>query len=241
MTWTFSLLGTTFAVTADEPALKALKSTLAGVTATSTKEPTATASITNRTVTAPGLELQAHTKDHAVIALAGALELYAAERCPDRIAIHAGVIAVHDRALLLPGRSLAGKSTLTKALMDAGADYLSDEYAMLDADGLVHPYPRPLRLRLDGVKIIAPPPDTRPEPRTVALIAALQHDDRGWSVTPLSKGEATLRLIENAVPAQTRSKETLDATTAAARTAQAITGTRGEAGEAARHLLELLR
>ena len=53
------------------------------------------------------------------------------------------------RAILLPGPTHAGKSTLVAELVRRGAPYFSDEYALIDADGRVHPYPRPLLLR-DG-------------------------------------------------------------------------------------------
>ena len=44
-----------------------------------------------------------------------------AEHAVDRIFLHCGVIAIDGRALLLPGRSFAGKTTLTAALVRAGA------------------------------------------------------------------------------------------------------------------------
>lgn len=43
----------------------------------------------------------------------------------------------------------AGKSLLVSELLRRGATYFSDEYALIDAEGWVHPYPRPLLLR-DG-------------------------------------------------------------------------------------------
>ena len=62
--------------------------------------------------------------------------------------VHAGVVAVDGRALLLPGGSFTGKTTLVAALLRAGAQYGSDEYAVLDEAGLVLPaYPRPLSIR----------------------------------------------------------------------------------------------
>ena len=54
---------------------------------------------------------------------------------------------VDDRALLIPGATFTGKTTLVQALVQAGATYYSDEYAVLDDAGLVHPYPRPLSIR----------------------------------------------------------------------------------------------
>ncbi len=44
----------------------------------------------------------------------------------------------------------AGKSTLVAELVRAGAEYYSDEYAVLDSAGGVHPYPRPLSVRQAG-------------------------------------------------------------------------------------------
>src|SRR5262249_36246454 len=75
------------------------------------------------------------------------VQLHVAEMAPERVFVHAGVVAYQGRGILLPGRSFAGKSTLVRELVQAGAQYYSDEYAVLDADGAVHPYPRPLSIR----------------------------------------------------------------------------------------------
>src|SRR4051812_20838647 len=78
------------------------------------------------------------------------LRSYIALHAPNHIFLHAGVVASAGRALLLPGRSFSGKTTLVTELMRAGATYYSDEFAVLDADGLVHPYPKPLSIRSGG-------------------------------------------------------------------------------------------
>src|ERR1700743_2440966 len=62
-------------------------------------------------------------------------------------AVHAGTVLLGERALLLPGITHAGKSSLVAELLRRGATYFSDEYALIDSEGLVHPYPRPLLLR----------------------------------------------------------------------------------------------
>src|SRR5215211_7437610 len=51
-------------------------------------------------------------RDIALWALENALQLYVATRARDRAFVHAGVIGWRERAILLPGRSMAGKSTL---------------------------------------------------------------------------------------------------------------------------------
>ena len=70
--------------------------------------------------------------------------LYVAEHAPRRVFVHAGVVAWKGRAILLPGPSYVGKSTLVMELVRAGAVYYSDEYAVLDARGRVHPFAQPV-------------------------------------------------------------------------------------------------
>ncbi|KXK06926.1 MAG: HPr kinase/phosphorylase [Acidobacteria bacterium OLB17] len=71
------------------------------------------------------------------------------EHCPDRVFVHAGVVGINGRALLIPGNSFSGKSTLVLELVKRGATYFSDEFAILDERGFVHPYARPINMRTD--------------------------------------------------------------------------------------------
>ena len=66
--------------------------------------------------------------------------MHLAERARNRIFIHAGVVGWQGRAIVIPGRSFSGKSTLVAALLQAGATYYSDEFAVLDGRGYVHPF-----------------------------------------------------------------------------------------------------
>ncbi len=77
------------------------------------------------------------------------LRLLVAEFAPRRVFIHAGVVARNGAAIILPGKSFSGKTTLVKELIRAGAVYYSDEYAVLDSWGRVHPFLRPLEVRSD--------------------------------------------------------------------------------------------
>jgi hypothetical protein len=159
----------------------------------------------------------ARTLDDAADCLVADLQTFLAVSAPGRIFVHAGVVAVRDRAVLLPGASGAGKSTLVDALVAAGARYLSDEFAVIGPDGRIHPYARPIRLRVAGG------PDRR-----VRL-----GDGRGWrsrqalrvgrvlftnfeaashfDPTPLSAGAALLRLLSHCPSAQARPAQTLAA------------------------------
>src|SRR5262249_10892217 len=75
------------------------------------------------------------------------LQLLVADNARRRTFVHAGVVAWNNRAVVIPGMSFSGKTTLVSKLVQAGAKYYSDEYAVLDEHGLVHPFPRPLGIR----------------------------------------------------------------------------------------------
>src|SRR4051794_9920882 len=79
------------------------------------------------------------------------LRNYIALHAPEHIFVHAGVVGYEGRAIMLPGLSFSGKTTLVAELVRAGASYYSDEFAVLDRDGVVLPYPKPLSLRVDGI------------------------------------------------------------------------------------------
>ncbi|HZD60941.1 MAG TPA: hypothetical protein VE439_10890 [Anaerolineae bacterium] len=64
------------------------------------------------------------------------------------IKIHAGVVAYGPGAIIIPGASGAGKTTLTYALTREGFDLLSDELALISTSSSdIYPFPRGLFLR----------------------------------------------------------------------------------------------
>ncbi len=69
-------------------------------------------------------------------------------------AVHAGAVTGPTGALLVAGRSGQGKSSLVLGLVRQGYALLSDELALLDRDGQVHPYPRAVHVRPGTVELI---------------------------------------------------------------------------------------
>jgi hypothetical protein len=181
------------------------------------------------------------TQAQALRVAQSGLELTVAEHAVDRYVVHAGAVAVDGRAIVLPGATMAGKSTLTLALVRAGAAYLSDEFAVFDGDGRVHPYARPIAMRHGPDRYV---PVTRSHHRRAAelgLVADLRFDAlAGWSVTPLTAAGRLLALLGQSATASTRPDATMDALARASLGAAGIGGTRGPADEAARTLLGLL-
>jgi hypothetical protein len=164
---------------------------------------------------------------------------------PAHIFVHAGVVAVGGRAVVVPGFTFTGKTTLTRALVEAGAIYYSDEFAVLDGDGHVHPYPKPLSIRQpDGSGRTTETPAsslggaTGREPVRVGLIAITSYRlGAALRPEPLNQGAAVLALLGHTIPARTRPKQAMAALRAAVQGATAWRSERGEAGETARAIV----
>jgi hypothetical protein len=174
------------------------------------------------------------------------LRMYIALHAPDHVFVHAGVVGVQGCAIVLPGRSFAGKTTLVAALVRAGAEYWSDEYAVLDGDGFVHPYPKPLSVRIDATRETEEQPveslggraGDRPLP--VAVIAFTSYRPGiAWASRSCTAGEGTVKLLEHSIAARSRPAQVLAAVRRAAADAVVLEGDRGEADEAASALLSL--
>jgi len=88
----------------------------------------------------------------ALMALEESVMQEVMRQAPEMAFIHAAVLARGGRAVLFPGRSGAGKSTLALALAKRNWTYLSDEIAPVEMQDLrVHPFPRGIKLRPEGV------------------------------------------------------------------------------------------
>lgn len=173
------------------------------------------------------------------------LQLYVAEAAPRRIFVHAGVVRWCGRAILIPGRSLSGKSTLVNELIKAGATYYSDEYAVCDARGRVHPYPKPLALRKEGDVLPKPvragtmPGRRVVKPLPVGLVVLTSYRSGArWRPRRLSHGRAVIELLNHTIPARMEPGRALATLKQVAAGALVLKGVRGEAGQMIDTLLE---
>jgi hypothetical protein len=162
------------------------------------------------------------------------LTLYLAEFAKNRVFIHAGVVGWNGKAVLIPGSPLAGKSTLVTALLRAGATYYSDEFALVDRAGRIHPYPRPINLRTnDGPIQVDPahvPATTGTRPLRAGLIL-LTHYEKGatWRPRQASPGEAMVAVLTNTASAQRDPAHALGTIKLLLAEARILKGPRGEA------------
>ena len=174
------------------------------------------------------------------------VQLMVAEYAPRRVFVHAGVVAWNGRAIVLPGSSFSGKSTMVAKLLRAGATYYSDEYAVIDEQGRVHPYPRQLRLRsidsvwpkrVDAAELGAAF-GTKPLPLSLIVSTRFKEMSR-WRPRELTRGKAVLELLANTVSARSSPEMALSYLSRAVASATTLKGVRGEASDVAQSILKL--
>ena len=169
--------------------------------------------------------------------LEGDLRLYVAENARRRTFVHAGVVGWKGRAILFPGRSFSGKTTLVAGLIRAGATYSSDEYAVLDAKGRVHPFAKPLSIRHRGRKQSDQSAESLGgvsgrKPLPVGLVILCRWNGKRWRPKALSQGLGTLEMIAHTVSARRSPTDSLMAIQSVVLKAPILQSSRGEVGEA---------
>ncbi len=177
------------------------------------------------------------------------IRLSVAEFAEARVFVHAGAVSWKGRGIVIPGNSYSGKTSLVREFVAAGAEYLSDEYAVFDIEGSVHPFAKPLSIRdkdggflqvdhvvedLGGVCALAPVKvayilHTSYEPGTI------------WKPTVLTGGAGVLKLLEHTLPIRVATKFSLEVFNKVASEAVFLESPRGESAETVKAFLEYIK
>lgn len=189
----------------------------------------------------------ARTKDLELVfkTFESELQMLVAEFARRRTFVHAGVVGWKNQAVVIPGMSFTGKTTLVTKLVQAGAKYYSDEYAVLDERGLVHPFPRPLGIRKPNqfettrvdVASLGGTPGSKPLPVRLVISTNYRAGAR-WRPRQLTSGRGVLELLANTISARSQTKLAFDTLPKAVRSAEVLKGVRGEADEIVESILE---
>jgi len=173
------------------------------------------------------------------------LHLHVAEMSPRRVFVHAGVVGWRGQAILIPGRSFSGKTSLVAELVKAGATYYSDEYAVLDSKGMVHPFSRPLAIR-EGegpqqtkyrVEELGGKAGHGPLPVGLVVVSQYKQDGK-WRPRRLSAGQGALALLDNTVSIRRQPQFAFEAVQPLASHAEFVKSDRGEAEQVVRYILD---
>jgi hypothetical protein len=166
------------------------------------------------------------------------VSLDVAAASPLRTFVHAGIVAWGNAGVLIPGRSFSGKTTLVAELVRAGATYYSDEFAVIDRLGMVHPYARPLQVRTSGslrqtrrtVEEIGGIAGIQPLPVGLVIVSRYAPGAR-WRPRQLSPGIGLLEILDNTVSARSSPAIVLGTLKQVVSDALVVRGVRGEAAQ----------
>lgn len=172
-----------------------------------------------------------------------------AEFAAGKVFLHAGVVGWKGRAIIIPATSFSGKTTLVAEMVKKGADYYSDEYAVLDADGNVEPFPKWLSLRgiiddatqMDcSVESIGGRAAVETIPAGLILIAKYKKGrkiPKKWQPKRLKPGEAIMEILPHTIPIRNKPEFVLEVLNKLANRAIIVKTVRGEAPAFAETLL----
>ena len=176
------------------------------------------------------------------------LRVTVAENAVDTVFLHAGVVGWKRKAAVFPGRSFKGKTTLVVELIKLGAEYYSDEYAVIGLDGKVSPFPRDLSLRSyvvehDEVDIAPSVFGARigVEPLNVGFVIITEFDEQAvWQPQRMSTGRGILETIPHTIPIQADTQMSLNILNLAFANAIIAKSLRGDARRDAVSILAFL-
>jgi hypothetical protein len=172
------------------------------------------------------------------------IRVHVAEKARGWVFIHAGVVSWRGRAIILPASSHNGKTTLVSELIRLGAEYYSDEYAVIDPAGLVYPYERDLSVRPPGseIQVQVPPSEfgaligSRPVP--VGMVVVTKFDPGAiFEPETVSMGIGIMETVPDVIPIRFNTDFALKVLNTAFSRAIIVKSLRGEAQIAAASIL----
>jgi len=176
------------------------------------------------------------------------IRLRIAEFAPEHVFIHAGVVGWKGRGIIIPGTSYSGKTSLTVELIRRGATYYSDEYAIIDRQGLVAPFPKTLSIRggVNAYTQVEYPLETfsatlGTEKIPIAIVLVSKYVPRArWNPKDLALGEGIIELLKNTVSARTNPSLVLPTLSSLGAQARFVRSDRGEASKVVDWLTDVI-
>lgn len=180
------------------------------------------------------------------------LRLTVAEFTTEAVFLHAGVVGWNGCAVIIPGTSFSGKTTLVAELVRRGCLYLSDEYAVITRDGMVHPFAKKLSVRgivndftqieLD-VKHFGGKKSSEPLPAGFLLATRYRPnaDAPIDSLAEASTGIGVMAALANSISIRRQPRLVIESVEAALSGCRIFQGERGEAGAFADLFIETMK
>lgn len=150
------------------------------------------------------------------------IRLTIAEFAAERVFLHAGAVAWKGKAIVFPASSFSGKSSLVAEMVKRGALYYSDDFAVLDKHGLLHPFHRQLSLRgsedkcrqVDfSVEELGGKAGAEPIPVGMVLITEYKEENKNpknWQPEILTVGQGIMEILAHTIPIRYNPKFSLE-------------------------------
>ncbi len=174
------------------------------------------------------------------------IRITVAEFAVGYVFVHSGVVAWKNKAIIIPASSFKGKTTLVFELVKRGAVYYSDEYAVLDQDGMVHPFAKTLSIREKNggseqteLSVEAFGGRRGEVAIDVGMVLVTEFRRRArWRPEILTRGQGVLEIISHTVPIRNDPELSLNVLNKVVNGAVCVKSDRSEANRFARKLLD---
>lgn len=166
-----------------------------------------------------------------------------------KVFVHAGVVGWNGKAIVIPANSGAGKTTLVIELVRLGAEYYSDEYAVLDENGMLFPFTRDLSVRSaekawnekDGVPVESFGGKRGTQPIPIGTVFITEYIPNSvWKPERLTIGNGILEAILHTIPLRVNAEFSLNVLKNALSRAIILKSPRPDAAETAEKLLSFI-
>ncbi len=187
--------------------------------------------------------------EEVFMTLESQIRLTIAEFSEKFVFLHAGVVGWQGKAIVIPGKSFSGKTTLVAELVKRNCEYLSDEYAVIDEKGLVHPFPKKLSIRgiIDDyrqvdfdVEQLGGKAAQAPMSIGFLLLTTYQKHIKKPKIKRHSVGEGVMASIANSISVRHNPRFVFKIISEIANRAIVLEAERGEGGEFANFFLDYL-
>ncbi len=179
-------------------------------------------------------------EESSLVAIGDKILLSLALIAPPRMYFfHAGAVSFGNQGIIITGNTFTGKTTLVKEFIKNGAEYYSDDCAVIDSAGFLYPYPIPLGVREVDNRNYLPADSfgakTGVEPVKVEYILMTEYQKNAvWNPQMITPGQAGFQLLEHffyRVAVRRKPAETLEFLTNLTRRAKVFASPRNEAAE----------
>lgn len=185
-------------------------------------------------------------REHSLDPFGSKLRITVAEFAVEKVFIHSGAVCWKNKAIIFPAQTFSGKTALTAALVKRGAIYYSDEYAVLDRDGLLHPFPKTLSIRgeIDDktqveytVESLGGKSGTKKVPVGMVLITEYK-PNAVWKPEILTPANGIMKIIKNTLPIRNDPNFVLNVLTQMTNRAVIVKSRRGDVEKSADSIID---